>query len=128
MYEPTYGEIEDFKKELLNKKIIDWNYDELVLSDGTIVSIECSEQACCATAGGSFSDVKLDAMITDVSFSEVASLRHIDTMVSAVVVTIFHNNNIIAKANMSADTGQLDGYYSIASFVVKGIHYPVVES
>ncbi|TXX29718.1 hypothetical protein D4M43_23670, partial [Escherichia coli] len=65
-----YHALEDLKKKIVFKKIVDWDSDKLVLEDGTEITIECSEQDCCAWAGGSFTDVKLDAVITDIQIHD----------------------------------------------------------
>lgn len=62
----NYGKWEDLEKQLLNKRVIEWDKDKLVLEDATVITIECSEQACCAWAGGEFKNVELDALITNV--------------------------------------------------------------
>ena len=62
----NYGSLEKLKELLLNKRIVEWNEDFLLLEDGTRVTIEMSESDCCAFAGGKFKDVKLDAIITDI--------------------------------------------------------------
>lgn len=127
-----YGNIEDFKKQLLYKRIVRWGEDGITLEDGTVVTIEESEQDCCACAGGEFSNVVLDAAITNVEFGEVVTLQDPDngddTYVNEVKVTIFHNQNPIALAEVTADAGNGAYYYSVASFVVNGIHYKIVEA
>lgn len=128
MWEPEYGKYEEFKKILLNKKIVEWDEDRLVLDDGTNVTIECSEQDCCANAVGNFSDVELDAMITDVSDPDVVNIDDWDTTINQATIKIFHNKNIIARAEVTADAGNGGYYYSVGSFVVKEIHYPVVRA
>lgn len=128
MYDIDYGNYEEFKSLLINKRITAWDVNGLVLDDGTVVTIECSEQDCCAGAYGKFSDVKLDAMITDVSYPEVTNIPDDDTNINNAVVKIFHNQNPIAIANVTADGGNGGYYYSVGSFVVKGIHYQVVNA
>lgn len=53
-----YGSIEELKELLLNKRIVKWTENFLLLEDGTKVTIEMSESDCCAWAGGEFKDVK----------------------------------------------------------------------
>ncbi len=70
-YEPDwknarYGSLEELKELLLFKRIVKWDKDFLLLEDGTKVTIEMSESDCCASAGGEFQDVSLDAVITNV--------------------------------------------------------------
>lgn len=127
-----YGNIEEFKKLLLYKRITKWDKDGITLEDGTIVTIEESEQDCCASAGGEFSNVVLDAVITNVEIGESVTLADPDegddTYINEVKVTIFHNQNPIALAELTADAGNGAYYYSVGSFVVNGIHYKIVEA
>lgn len=123
-----YGDLKDLNKNLLYKRIVEWDADKLVLDDGTIVTLEESEQDCCASAGGTFSNVELDAVITNVEVGEQVDIPDDDTTISEVRVTLFHNQNPIALAEMSADAGNGGYYYSIGSFVVNGIHFPIVEA
>lgn len=123
-----YGNYEDFKKQLLYKRIIEWNEDKLVLEDGTIITIECSEQDSCAGAYGEFKDVVLDAVITNVSEPIITNIPDDDTYVNQAEITIYHNQNPIALAEVTADAGNGGFYYSIGSFVVKNIHYQVVQA
>lgn len=123
-----YGNLKDLNKQLLYKRIVEWNEDKLVLDDGTIVTLEMSESDCCAYAGGSFSNVKLDAVITNVEVGEQNNIPDDDTIVNEVTVTLFHNQNPIAMAEMIADAGNGGYYYSVGSFVVNGIHFPIVEA
>ena len=85
----------------------------------------------CASAGGEFKDVKLDAVITDVEFGEPEvdegdedfgeySMRN--------TVTLYHNQNPIAIADCEADAGNGGYYYSVCSLVIKNVHYKVVEA
>lgn len=124
----NYGDLKDLNKHLLYKQIVEWNEDKLILDDGTIVTLEMSESDCCAYAGGTFSDVKLDAVITNVEIGEPVNTPDDDTVVNEVKVTLFHNQNPIALAEMTADAGNGGYYYSVGSFVVNGIHFPIVDA
>lgn len=77
---------------------------------------------------GSFSNVTLDAVITNVEIGEQVKGHNGDTDVSEVKVILFHNQNPIAQADMTADAGNGGYYYSVGSFVVNGIHFPVVDA
>ncbi|MCA1021506.1 hypothetical protein [Halobacillus litoralis] len=123
-----YGKVENLDNDLLYKRIVKWDKDTLVLEDGTIVTLEESEQDCCASAYGNFSNVELDAVITNVEIGEVVNVPDEDTEINQVKVTLFHNQNPIALAEMEADAGNGGYYYSIGSFVVNGVHYPIVEA
>ena len=124
-----YGNLEVLKNHLLFKRIVKWNETGLHLEDGTIVTIEESESDCCASAGGVFKGVVLDAMITNVEIGEVVSDGNgWDMTTNEVKVTLFHNLNPVAVAEMYANDGNGGYYYSVASFVVNGIHYKIVEA
>jgi hypothetical protein len=124
----NYGDIKDLNKHLLYKRIVEWNKDKLVLDDGTVITLETSEQDCCADAYGEFSNVELDAVITNVEVGEQVNIPDNDTTINEVRVTLFHNQNPIALAEMTADAGNGGYYYSVGSFVVNGIHFPIVEA
>ena len=51
-----------------------------------------------------------------------------DTIINEVRVTLFHNQNPIALAEMTADAGNGGYYYSVGSLVVNGIHFPIVQA
>lgn len=125
-----YGNFEDLKKELISHRVVSWTPDELVLENGIVVTIEESEQDCCAWAGGEFENVKLDAVITDVSdpdvFEEIE--RDDESHLNSAKVTLFHNLNPIAVANCSATDGNCGYYYSVCSLAIKDVHYRVVEA
>mgnify|MGYP001241804652 CR=1 FL=1 len=122
-----YGTIEELKEMLLYKRIVVWTEDHLKLDDGTIITIDMSESDCCAHAGGEFADVELDAMITNINISKVnESCDEWGYVDNESTVTLFHNLNPIAKANMNA--GHNGYYYSVGSLVIKDIHFPVVEA
>ena len=122
-----YDEFENIKEKLLFKKISTWGVSGIMLDDGTTMTIECSEQDCCAWAGGEFKEVVLDAVITDVKLGEKTSEED-DSRTNYVTVTIFHNQNPIALADCYADNGNGGYYYSICSLVIGDVHYPVVEA
>ena len=122
-----YEEFDNIKEKLLFKKISTWGTSGIMLDDGTTVTIECSEQDCCALAGGEFKEVVLDAVITDVKLGEKTSEED-DSRTNYVTVTIFHNQNPIALADCYADNGNGGYYYSICSLVIGDVHYPVVEA
>ena len=128
-HRPVYKDFETIKEQLLFKKIVAWTEDMLTLDDGTEITIECSEQACCAGAGGTFKDVVLDAVITNIEIGrEHVTEFEYDGSEHQVTVTIFHNQNPIALADCYADDGNGGYYYSVCSLVVKDVHYTVVEA
>lgn len=130
---PKYGEWKDLRKELLGRMIVDWDGDKLVLDNGTVVEIVCSEQDCCACAGGLFKKVKLNAVITGLSKPKITDTTYRGDYYDGErdftgVVTIYHNRNIIAVAEANADAGNGGYYYSVASFKIKDIHYKIVQA
>ncbi|MBC2164640.1 DUF7448 domain-containing protein [Listeria booriae] len=123
-----YGDFAELKAQLLYKRIIEWTEDKLVLEDGTVITIECSEQDCCAWAEGKFKDVKLDAVITEVSDPQVYEEDSSEEHTNKGTVTIYHNNNPIAIADCNANDGNNGCYYSICSLVINKVHYQVVSA
>lgn len=117
-------------KYLLYKRIVEWNKDKLTLDDGTILTLEETESDCCASAGGEFTNVTLDAVITKVEIGEESSVDLYDDGMTTkyLTITLFHNQNPIAQADMQADNGNGGYYYSVGSFVVNGIHFPVISA
>lgn len=124
--EGRYGTIEELKEFLLYKRIVEWTPDYLKLEDGTRITLGMSESDCCAYAGGNFSDVKLDAVITNLDISEVIESYDEYGIENESTVTLFHNQNPIAQADMGA--GHNGYYYSVGSLVINDIHFPVIES
>lgn len=123
-----YGSLEELKELLLYKRIVKWDKDHLELEDGTKVTIEMSENDCCAYAGGEFKDVKLDAIITDVKIGEQVEggVEESGESENYNTVTIYHNQNEIALAECYANDGNGGYYYSVGSLVIGDIHFPVV--
>lgn len=122
------GNLNDLEGLLLYKRIAEWDKDKLTLDDGTILTLEMTESDCCAWAGGTFSNVKLDAMITNLQIGESHNYHDGDTHVSELTITLFHNQNPIAQAEMYANAGNGGYYYSVGSFVVNDVHFPVVSA
>ena len=131
MYENNYKEFKEIQKHLLYKKVKAWTDKTLTLNDGTIVEIVESEQDCCARAGGEWTNVKLDAVITNVKIENEREQQNFDTWndeaESLATVVLYHNQNPIAQGECYADGGNGDFYYSICSLKIKDIHYPVVK-
>lgn len=123
-----YGTLKELEERILYKRVVEWAEDYLKLEDGTVITIEMSENDCCAYAGGTFDNVKLDAMITNVHISKIENGTRYGEIENKVTVNLFHNRNPIAQANITADAGNGDYYYSIGSLVIDKIHFPVVEA
>ncbi|MBR7928395.1 hypothetical protein KBI51_09490 [Aerococcaceae bacterium zg-ZUI334] len=116
------------REYLLFKRIVKWDEDRLVLEDGIVVTLETSEYDCCAGAYGTFKEVELDAVITDVKVGEMVDVPDDDTRIRRNTITLFHNQNPIALAEMTADAGNGGYYYSIGSMVIKDLHFPFVDA
>ena len=131
MYKIKYKKFKEIKKQLLYKKVKEWTDKTLTLDDGTLVEIVESEQDCCASAGGEWTNVKLDAVITNVKIENEREQQKFDTWSaeseSLATVVLYHNQNPIAQGECYADAGNGDFYYSICSLKIKDIHYPVVK-
>lgn len=110
---------DDLRKAMLFHRIVEWKDNYIRLNNGMELRIKETEQDCCASAGGQFEDVKLDAVITHISDIKYEKWEDGDTYGCSAVVTIMHNRNIICKAIGNADAGNGGYYYSIASFCVK---------
>lgn len=110
---------EELRNEMLYHRIVEWEGNYIRLDNGMELRIEETAYDCCASAGGQFEDVKLDAAITAISDIDYTHWEDADTYGCSAVVTIMHNRNIICKAIGDADAGNGGYYYSIASFYVK---------
>lgn len=112
---------EEFRSMLLYHRIVEWDDNKIVLDNGVSISIEETEQDCCASAYGTFKNVVLDAAITYVSEPKYDFFR--DELggeySTSAVVRILHNQNLICQVNGEADAGNGGYYYSIASFVIR---------
>lgn len=118
------------KEKLLYKRIVKWGVNELILDDGTEVYFETTYSDYCAGGYGNFSNVKLDAMITDVVEVENKSYYDddIDTAVNEVKIAIYHNQNPIAQADVYTDAGNGAYYYSVTSMIIGDVVIPVAEA
>ena len=110
---------DELRKAMLYRRIVEWKDNYIKLDNGMELRIEETEQDCCASAGGRFDNVKLDAAITAISDIKYEPWENGDTFGCSATVTIMHNRNIICKAIGDADAGNGGYYYSIASFCVK---------
>lgn len=110
------------QQQMLYHKIVKWEENTIVLDNGLTLSIEETEQDCCARAYGEFKDVVLDAAITFVSDIYYDPWKDEDTYGCSASITIMHNRNIICKAIGNADAGNGGYYYSIASFIVRPVN------
>lgn len=121
----------DLANKLIGRKIIEWNEDYLKLDDDTIITIEMTEWDCCAGAGGEFKDIELEAVITDIRFeapTENYSEIFEEETYAAREVVFVHNYNQIGKANMYADNGNANYYYSVCAFRINDIYYAPLGS
>ncbi|PCF44197.1 DUF7448 domain-containing protein [Staphylococcus delphini] len=128
----NYKKFEEIKEEILYKRVTAWTEETLTLDDRTVIEIVESEQDCCASAGGTWSNVKLDALITNVKIENeitrpISEDYPDDESESFATVILYHNQNPIAQGSCYADGGNGDYYYSVCSLKIKDIHYPVVK-
>lgn len=110
---------EELRNALLYHRIVEWRDNWILLDNGLELSIEETEQDCCARAYGGFVNVKLDAAITNVGDIKYEPWEDGDTYGCTATVNIMHNQNLICQAMADADAGNGGYYYSLASFVVK---------
>lgn len=99
----------------------------MTLEDGTAMEVYCSEQDCCAHAGGIFKGVELDAIITDVNIGEKKTVESDWGNESFADIVIYHNQNVIAKAECHANDGNSGYYYSVCALKVKNIQCVIVD-
>lgn len=108
---------EKFREMVLYHYIVEWDDNKIVLDNGLVIAIKETDQDCCASAWGDFSDVILQAAITSVTEPKYKPWEDNDTYGCSAVVKFLHNRNLICKANANADAGNGGYYFSIASFV-----------
>lgn len=110
----------EFREMILYRSVIEWNKEKnyIVLDNGMKITIEMTDWDCCAAAYGEFEDVKLNAVITDVTEPKYSPWEDDDTYGCKAVVKMLHNQNLICKVNADADAGNGGYYFSVASFIV----------
>lgn len=124
-----YKDEKEMIDRLVGRRITEWSKDHLKLDDGAIIAIEMTESDCCAMAYGEFKDVKLEAVITDIRFNKPALNYYGGEETSTTQEVVFiHNQNKIAQADLYADNGNGDYYYSVVAFKIKDIYYAPLGS
>lgn len=115
-YQETLNKL---KTHLLFKKITSLEDGYLILSDGTKIDFQCSDYDCCAYAYGEWKDFTVEGVITDIELLDIKENDdgYDQTNVTAKLV-LFHNKNEIAKADLYADNGNGDYYYSVLSVYI----------
>lgn len=124
-YQQTLNKL---KTNLLFKKITSLEDGYLFLSDGTKINFECSDYDCCAFAGGQWKDFTVDGVITDIKLLDIKENNedgYDETNVTAKLV-LFHNKNEIAKAELYADNGNCNYYYSVLSVYINNEEIGVI--
>ena len=87
---------------------------------------------CVTPSGGEFTNVKLDAIITDVVLGDNAPNddapddEDLDYRENNNTLTLYHNQNPIAIADAYADNGNGGYYYSVCSLVIGKVFLPIV--
>ena len=111
------------REMLLYKRITSWDEERIILEDGTTLKVKCFEQDCCASGGGVWSNVKLDAVITDIKLEDVK--ENVERYYfgegekcTTAKIMIYHNQNIIAQNEMYTDDGNGGYYYSVTGLLV----------
>lgn len=113
---------------LLNKRIAQLTDDVLTLEDGTQLEVECTDQDCCASAGGTWyvgSTDSIDALITTVEITDPVCEYDdsgFDEYESRVSIMLYHDGNLVAKNEVYADAGNGGYYYSVASLKVTKVN------
>lgn len=123
----TFGKFEELREKLINKRVVKWEEYKLTLDDGTELGIVDVRDDYSGTTDGEFYNVKLDALITDVSYPEFLG-TDIDAWgdsISRARVTLFHNRNHIAQVNFEAERNPW--YYSIACLEISGVNYKILD-
>lgn len=125
-------ELSNLSEKILYKRVVKWNEESIELEDGTRITLECTDQDCCAGAYGSFKPSSkippLDAVITDIVISDEINVPDDDTNMNRVEIRVFHNQNVICEGGMTADAGNGGYYYSVGSLVVDEIELPIVSA
>lgn len=123
-YQQTLNKL---KTRLLFKKITSLENDYLILSDGTKIDFKCSDCDCCAYADGQWKDFTVDGVITDINLlnSKENDNGYGETNVTAKLV-LFHNKNEIAMADLYADNGNGNYYYSVLSVYINNEEIGVI--
>lgn len=107
------------KARLLFKNISKLENDHLVLSDGTKINFECSDYDCCAFASGEWKNFTVDGFITNIQLLDIKENDDgYDQTYTTAKLVLFHNKNEIAKADLYANNGNGDYYYSVLSVYV----------
>lgn len=111
--------LDKLKEKVLLKQIKELSEDSLILTDGTEINFECTDSDCCASADGSWETAEVNGLITDVVLVDVKKQEE-DWGESQMVakLVILHDQNEIAKAQLRADNGNGDYYFSVLSVFV----------
>lgn len=106
---------------VIGRSIVKWDGYAITLDDGTEIWIEETAQDCCASADGEFSNVKLNAFITDVKVIKEESFEDEDwgETTNKIEMVFLHNQGTVAEINARANDGNGGYYFSVASFVVR---------
>ena len=108
------------KEVLLYKRILERNENSIILEDGTTLQVKCLYHDCCAYGSGIWSNVKLDAVITDIKLEGVKKNSGFDygESYTTAKIMIYHNQNIVAQNEMFTNNGNGGYYYSVTGLLV----------
>ena len=113
--------LQKLKDKLLFKRIKGIENSALEMTDGTRVYFQCTAQDCCAYAEGSWDTTTLDAMVTDIKLESYGEDEYdYNEPCEKAKLTIYHNLNNVAQADLYADSGNGGYYYSVLSVFVSG--------
>lgn len=117
-------DLASIRERIEGKRVVSTESDgqNLILDDGTVLSLYESDSDCCASAHGQWviQPDSLDAIITDVKLDLVAEREYDggDGSTSYAKITILHNQNPVALADCSANNGNGGYYFSVLSLSV----------
>lgn len=112
--------IEKLKEKILMKRINELSNNSLVLVDGTTINFECTDADCCASADGTWETAKADGLITDVQLIDVKKDEDEGETQMVAKLMVIHDQNPIAQAQLRADNGNGNYYFSVLSVFVNG--------
>lgn len=115
-------ELAGIRERIEGKRVVEASDTTLLLDDGTMLSLYCSDSDCCANAAGSWviQPDSLEAIITDVKVTpdEERSGHDGDGTTNYATIAILHNQNPIVLADCYANDGNGGYYFSVLSLRV----------
>lgn len=107
------------KEVILYKRIVETDGKQITLEDGQKIHFECTEWDCCATAFGEWETVDFEGVITDIQLIEEKQIKDdFEQSHREAQLVLLHNQNSVSKANLHADNGNGDYYFSVLSLLI----------